>query len=207
MGFEIPALIGGLIVGALLVYGVLTQRTKQQARTMYGQWIATEKIRIENEADQRAENKYSQISKAERQAWEATEGQQIEQRARRQATDAQRVSLKGKIGEQMAPLFPQFIDRYSPADARFLGSPIDYIIFKNLSKVDSPEEAPLEVVLLDVKTGKSTLTKAQQMIQNAVSGRRVGFDTLRLPEPPMPTQTESPNPLEVPRKSETSHES
>lgn len=71
----------------------------------------------------------------------------------------------------MAPLLPEFRDLYDPADARFIGSPIDYIIFKNLSKVDSAEEAPLEIVFVDVKTGKSALTKAQQMNRTRCLGR------------------------------------
>ena len=60
--------------------------------------------------------------------------------------------LKGKIAEQMAPLLPGFLAKYNPADARFIGSPIDHLIFRNMSQGDDSEE-PIEIVLLDVKTG------------------------------------------------------
>src|SRR6266581_3698324 len=196
MGFEIPALIGGLIVGALLVYVLLAQRSKQQARNIYSEWMTAGRIQIEKEAEQKAEQKYIQISSATFAAWKATELQRVreddqkevqrikeeDEKKRRNSLDTSRDVLKGKIGEQMAPLFPEFRRLYNPADARFIGTPIDYIIFKNLSKVNSPEEAPIEIVFVDVKTGKSVLTKSQQMIQDAVSGekRRVGFHTVRL---------------------------
>src|SRR5712691_7329061 len=207
MGYEIPALIGGLIVGALLVYMLLAQRSKQQARNIYSEWMTSGRMQIEKEAEQRAEQKYVQISSATLAAWKATELQRVreedqreiqrvreedqkelervreeDEKKRKNSLDTSRDVLKGKIGEQMAPLFPEFRNLYNPADARFIGTPIDYIIFKNLSKVHSAEEAPIEIVFVDVKTGKSTLTKSQQMIQDAVSGekKRVGFYTLRL---------------------------
>src|SRR5213594_626933 len=185
MGFEIPALIGGLIVGALLVYLLFAQRTKQQARTMLNEWIATGKMQIEKEADQKAEQKHGEIARLNLEVWKGTELQRVkeeDEKKRKNSLDTSRDVLKGKIGEQMAPLLPEFRNRYNPADARFVGSPIDYIIFKNLSKVDSAEEAPLEIIFVDVKTGKSALTKPQQMIEDAVSGpkKKVSFYTLRL---------------------------
>src|SRR6266571_2755098 len=218
MVYEIPALIGGLIIGALLVYVLLAQRSKQQARNIYSEWMTNGRMQIEKEAEQKAEQKYIQISSATFAAWKATELQRVreedqkeiqrikeekqreiqrvreedqkevervreeDEKKRKNSLDTSRDVLKGKIGEQMAPLFPEFRNLYNPADARFIGTPIDYIIFKNLSKVHSAEEAPIEIVFVDVKTGKSTLTKSQQMIQDAVSGekKRVGFYTLRL---------------------------
>jgi predicted Holliday junction resolvase-like endonuclease len=48
--------------------------------------------------------------------------------------------LKGKIAEQIAPLMPGFLAKYNPADARFIGSPIDYLIFRNMSKGDDSED-------------------------------------------------------------------
>lgn len=62
--------------------------------------------------------------------------------------------LKGKIGEQLAPLLPDFLELCNPSDARFIGSPIDYLIFRNMTR-EAGEERPLEIVLLDIKTGKS----------------------------------------------------
>src|SRR2546427_1567721 len=77
MCFEIPALIGGLIVGALVVYIVLNERTKLKARTQFSNWIITGRVQIEKEADQRAEQKYTQINSATLAAWKATELQRV----------------------------------------------------------------------------------------------------------------------------------
>jgi len=39
---------------------------------------------------------------------------------------------------------------------------------------------PVEIVLLDVKTGEATLNKVQRMIKSAVEEGRVKFETLRI---------------------------
>ena len=71
--------------------------------------------------------------------------------ARKDSVDKSRSTLKGKIAEQLAPLLPGF--PYLPADARFLGSPIDYIVFKGISNSGEAHLDPedLEIVLLEVK--------------------------------------------------------
>ncbi len=46
---------------------------------------------------------------------------------RKETLDRSRGVIKGKIGEQLAPLLPMF--EYNPSDARFIGSPVDYIVF------------------------------------------------------------------------------
>jgi predicted Holliday junction resolvase-like endonuclease len=51
--------------------------------------------------------------------------------------------LKGKIAEQIAPLLPGFLVKYNPADTRFIGSPIDYLIIRNMSKGDDSDD-PIE---------------------------------------------------------------
>jgi len=94
------------------------------------------------------------------------------------AVDQSRRVLKGKIGEQISPLLPDFYEKYEPSDARFLGSPIDFVIFKNMS-IFKEEKQPIEVILLDVKTGKSSLSPLQNAIKKAVEEGRVEFDVLK----------------------------
>jgi predicted Holliday junction resolvase-like endonuclease len=99
------------------------------------------------------------------------------------STEGQRSGVKGKIGEQMAPFFPEFTTKYDPSDARFLGSPIDYVIFKNMSKFDKKrkDENPIEVVLVEVKTGKSKkLTDLEAAIKKAVDSKNVSFEQINL---------------------------
>ena len=105
----------------------------------------------------------------------------IEERA--DAKELSRHSIKGKIGEQMSPLFPEFYSKYEPSDARFLGSPIDYIIFKHMSEYDrstKAEDIPIDVVLVEVKsTKKAGLTEKEKAIRTAVEEGRVSFDVIR----------------------------
>jgi len=118
----------------------------------------------------------------------------IEQREA--AKESSRYSLKGRIGEQMSPLFPEFYSKYQPSDARFLGSPIDYIIFKDMSKYDrttKAEDVPIDVVLVEVKSGKNTgLTQKERAVRIAVEEGRVSFDVIKQNIEPQkePTQKE-----------------
>jgi len=118
----------------------------------------------------------------------------IEQRA--DAKESSRHSLKGKIGEQMSPLFPEFYSKYQPSDARFLGSPIDYIIFKHMSEYDKKtkaEDVPIDVVLVEVKSSKKAgLTEKEKAVRLAVEEGRVSFDVIRQNIVPQkePTQNE-----------------
>jgi len=100
--------------------------------------------------------------------------------ARRQSVQRSRSTLKGQIAEQMAPLLPGF--RYLPADARFLGDPIDYVVFSGYTDVrdNRAESGTLEIVLLEVKQGGSTLSPFQRAVARSVQEGRVRFELLRI---------------------------
>ena len=102
--------------------------------------------------------------------------------ARKESVDRSRSTLKGQIAEQLAPLLPGF--RYLPADARFLGDPIDYIVFGGYTGVRDSHASPdtLEIVLLEVKQGSSTLSGYQRAIARSVEEGRVRFEVLRIAE-------------------------
>jgi predicted Holliday junction resolvase-like endonuclease len=102
------------------------------------------------------------------------------------ALNAQRSSTKGKINEQVASLMPEFSEKFKASDARFLGSPIDFVIFKNMSKFDKiikDEENPIEIVLVDIKTGKSKrLTDLEKAIKIACEEGRISFEQIDIEE-------------------------
>ena len=101
--------------------------------------------------------------------------------ARRDSVQRSRSSLKGQIAEQLAPLLPGF--RYLPADARFIGDPIDYLVFNGYTSArDDGSTGGLDVVLLEVKQGGSTLTPTQRLIARSVQEGRVRFEILRISE-------------------------
>lgn len=83
---------------------------------------------------------------------------------------------KGKITEHLVPFFPAFTDRgYNSRDARFLGSPVDIILFNGLSDGELKE-----IVFLEIKTGKSALTARERQIRNCVDTRSVRWEELRV---------------------------
>jgi predicted Holliday junction resolvase-like endonuclease len=111
------------------------------------------------------------------------QGQQKElDDARRESLQKSRSSLKGQIAEQMAPLLPGF--RYRPADARFLGDPVDYLVFSGYTGIrDAGADVDsLDIVLLEVKQGASSLSSFQRAIARSVQEGRVRFEILRIAE-------------------------
>ena len=103
--------------------------------------------------------------------------------ARRQSVNISRSTLKGQIAEQLAPLLPGFA--YAAADARFLGDPIDYVIFNgytNLRDGERRDADAIEVVILDIKHGRSKLTACQRAVAQAVQAGRVRFEVVRIHE-------------------------
>jgi len=95
--------------------------------------------------------------------------------ARRDATRRSRSALGGRAGEQLAPLVPAFTDRFDAADARFLGAPVDYVVFDGLCAGDLSE-----LVVVEVKTGRSKLNANERQVELAVQEGRVRFEVLRL---------------------------
>jgi predicted Holliday junction resolvase-like endonuclease len=112
--------------------------------------------------------------RAELEAWKLETAMDI----RKDSVNRSRSTLKGRIAEQMAPLLPEF--RFNPADARFIGSPIDYIIFDGLTDVADEKKNDIRIVLMDIKHGTGSLTRTQRIIRDAVLAKQIGWETLRV---------------------------
>ena len=107
------------------------------------------------------------------------EHQQALTQAQKRSVNTSRAVLKGKMAEQFAPILPEF--QYLPSDAKFLGDPVDYVVFDGYTdlrdgqgKVDD-----VEIVLIDIKSGGARLTKGQQAIAQAIQQGRIRFETIR----------------------------
>jgi predicted Holliday junction resolvase-like endonuclease len=96
--------------------------------------------------------------------------------ARHDSIERSRVTLKGQMAEQMVTILREF--PYLPADARFIGDPIDYVVFPGYTNVRDGEGDPeeLEVVLLEIKQGSARLSTLQRAIGRAVAANRVRFE-------------------------------
>lgn len=115
-------------------------------------------------------------SRAELETWKLEAGGEI----RKDSVNRSRSTLKGRIAEQMAPVLPDFC--FNPADARFIGSPVDYIIFDGLTRVADDKEDEIQIVFMDVKKGSGALTRTQRLIKQAVEKKSVAWKTMRIPD-------------------------
>ncbi len=114
------------------------------------------------------EIRFRQWRETERQKWEV----EIE-KARKEAIAQSRAVLGGKFVEQLAPYLPQF--RYDPTEARFIGSPIDLIVFPGLATGN-----PQEIVIIEVKTGKnSQLTPEERKIRQLIEDGMVRWELIQ----------------------------
>jgi predicted Holliday junction resolvase-like endonuclease len=78
-----------------------------------------------------------------------------------------RAVLGGLVSEQMAPLLPNF--PFDPGDCRFIGRPIDFLVFKGMN-----EKEITEVIFLEVKTGAAKqLNDQEKKLRDAVRAGRV----------------------------------
>jgi predicted Holliday junction resolvase-like endonuclease len=113
--------------------------------------------------------------------------QAAEDRAARAPKLSRAVNL-GKIGEQVAPLLPGFC--YDVKDVQWVGGKVDAIVWNGLeaAKSGTGSAEDIEVVPLEVKTGKyARVDEDQRLIRDAVKAGRVRFDVFRpVLEPEVP---------------------
>lgn len=89
-----------------------------------------------------------------------------------------RRTLKGKLQEELFPMFSEF--PYLLSDMRFLGYPIDYIIFDGYSDAKDEGGEVKGIVFIDVKSNKSQLSTHQRKIRDAIKAGRVDWKTIRI---------------------------
>ena len=82
----------------------------------------------------------------------------------------------GKVHEQLVPYLPEF--GFNPKDVRFLGSPVDLVVFDGLAA-----GAVRRVVFLEVKTGGAPLTTRERQVRDVIEAREVAWAELRLTRP------------------------
>lgn len=94
---------------------------------------------------------------------------------RKQAILKSRAVLGGQFSEQLAPYLPDF--KYLPTECRFVGKPIDFLVFKGMDKKEIDE-----VVFVEVKSGKSKLSSSEKKLKDAIEKKKVKWIEYRIPE-------------------------
>ena len=97
-------------------------------------------------------------------------------KARKDSVKRQRSILKGQATEHLAP----YINAdYSPKDYKFMGDPIDYVIFDGMSDSPSDSNTINKIIFMDIKTGTARLTKIQKKIKQTILEGKVEFQVYR----------------------------
>ena len=86
-----------------------------------------------------------------------------------------RAVLGGHFSENLAPYLPDF--PFVPTECRFVGKPVDFIVFKGMDekKID-------EVVFVEVKSGNAKLTEHEKNLKETIDKKRVKWVEYRIPE-------------------------
>jgi len=105
---------------------------------------------------------------------------ETEDRIREETLKRSRATLKGQLAEQVIPFLEKF--KYNPSDARFIGSPIDYLIFDGYTDLrEGVADRPITIILADIKIGsRARLTSIQRYIKEAVEAGRVKWETIQI---------------------------
>src|ERR1700754_1516967 len=146
-------------------FAKIQEQASQQAQEYYRSWREKdfESVRKEQSAIAQREA----ITNLER--WKSEHEQSISQGAIKKSQNV----ITGKVTEQLIPYLPNF--RYNPKDARFIGSPVDFLVFDGLD-----EGEVKQVVFIEVKTGTSSLSTRQRQIRGIIEARKVKWEELRV---------------------------
>ena len=103
--------------------------------------------------------------------WETT----LMPQQRQDAIMRSRAVLGGQFSENLAPYLPNF--PFSPTECRFVGKPIDFIVFKG---ADSKQID--EVIFVEVKSGTSKINQHEKNLKDAIDNKRVRWVEYRIPK-------------------------
>ena len=83
----------------------------------------------------------------------------------------------GKITEHLLP-FSKHLIQFDPRDVRFIGSPVDLMIFDGATQ----KKDIIDIYFVEIKTGSGKLSKKQKSIRDAIKDRRVHWEPIVVPE-------------------------
>jgi predicted Holliday junction resolvase-like endonuclease len=93
----------------------------------------------------------------------------------REAIKGSQAAVSGRVFERVAPYLPGFA--FHPRDVRFIGDPVDFVVFDGLA-----EGNLRKVVFVEVKTGAGDLNGNERRVKSTIAGGRVEWLMYRVPE-------------------------
>ena len=97
----------------------------------------------------------------------------VEKEIRQDAINKSQSVTMGKMTEHIVPYLPGF--EFNPTDARFVGSPIDLIVFDGLD-----EGCLRKIVFIEIKTGASSLSSRERWIRDAIISKNVEWREVKV---------------------------
>ena len=94
---------------------------------------------------------------------------------KKEAIAHSRAIIGGNFSEQLAPFLPNF--KYQPTECKFLGKPIDLLVFKGMD-----EKNITEVIFVEVKSGNAHLSTVERKLKEAIEQGKVSWQEYRIPE-------------------------
>ncbi len=91
-----------------------------------------------------------------------------------------RAVIAGQVAERFTPFMPS-VFMYNPKDARFIGSPIDLLVFDGADNDDIRG-----IIFVEVKTENSSLSQRQRQIKKIIES--LGSSTVRWEETRIPDE-------------------
>jgi len=98
----------------------------------------------------------------------------ILEKERADAVKRSRAVIGGQTAEQLAPYLPGF--PFEPGDCRFVGKPVDFIVFSGASRGEIDE-----LVFVEVKSGAAGLTRVERSLRDAIAAGKVRWAEYRAP--------------------------
>jgi len=103
--------------------------------------------------------------------WKAAHSKAIS----RDAIKGSQAAVSGRVFERVAPYLPGFT--FNPRDVRFIGDPVDFVVFDGLADGNLRR-----VVFVEVKTGAGDLNSNERRVKSSIVERRVEWQMYRVPE-------------------------
>ena len=96
-----------------------------------------------------------------------------EKELRQDAVKRSQSVTKGKVAEQIAPYLPGF--KYDPRDCRFLGSPVDFVVFDGMAAGRLNQ-----VVFVEIKCGKyARLTQREREVRDILELKGAQYELIK----------------------------
>ena len=89
-------------------------------------------FKLKSEVERKAWDIFDQWRQGEIETQVEVRLQEAERRIREDAIRKSEAVIRGKVTETLIPFFPDFA--YDPKDVRFLGTPVDLVVFDGLSE-------------------------------------------------------------------------